>query len=372
MERVYELVKRKVIVYLAGLSASGGKERVVANLLKDWNERYDIMLITKDKKESFYPVPKDIKRISLGLPFIDMMYNLKASGMSRAVGTLLNMSISIWRLKKVLNKLDYDYVYVTSPLNAYEAYCAMKEPAKKLVISEHASIYAYNSVYSKMKYKVYPKAYCVSVPNRMDIEKYNAWGCNAIYVPHPITFSSYRDRSCKEKIVLNVGRLTSDKQQDYLIRIWKTIDPEVRKGWKLWIVGSGEEEDKLKEIANRMKDGTIEFFPSTKEISEIYKKASLFAFTSRSEGFGMVLLEAMAYGIPCLSFDCPSGPRDVVCNNVNGYLVPNNDVIIYRETLERAMKLDDDKYEKLVEHAYKTVDEWSTEKIMLLWDQIYR
>lgn len=80
----------------------------------------------------------------------------------------------------------------------------------------------------------------------------------------------------------------------------------------------------------------------------------------------------MAFGIPCLSFDCPSGPRDVICDNINGYLIPNGDVIKYSESLENAMNLDNDKFEKLVEHTYKTVDGWSTEKIMLLWDQIYR
>lgn len=265
-------MKSKVIVYLVGLSTSGGKERVVANLLKEWVKRYDITLITQDTKESFYHIPKDIQRISLGSPFIDTMYNLKASRISRVGGTLLNMSISIGRLKKILDKLDYDYVYVTTPLNAYEAYCAMEVPAKKLVISEHASINAYNLVYSKMKYKVYPKAYCISVPNRRDVDEYNTWGCNAVYVPHLITFDTYRDRSHKEKIVLNVGRLTSDKQQDLLIKIWKTIDPRVRKGWKLWIVGSGEEEDKLKELAHQMDDGTIVFIPSTKKLMKYIKK----------------------------------------------------------------------------------------------------
>ena len=86
----------------------------------------------------------------------------------------------------------------------------------------------------------------------------------------------------------------------------------------------------------------------------------------------MVLLEAMAFGIPCISFDCPSGPRDIIENEKNGYLVPNGDTEAFKNTLEKLLSLDEAEKNKLIEGAYKTVNEWDTDRIMSLWDEIYR
>ena len=363
---------RTVVVYLASLSASGGKERVVSNLLIEWVKRYKVIVITEDNKEPFYPIPKDVNHITLNLPFMRQMFNLNSSKASRAAATCLNMIRSIHLLRKTLLEIEYDYLYVTTPLNAFEAFRAMDDPEHKLVISEHASIHAYNSIYSKMKEKIYPKAYCVSVPNKMDTEEYKTWGCNAVYIPHPITFSLDRDISEKEKIVLNVGRLTSDKQQDALISIWEKIDKKMRKDWELWIIGSGEDEEKLKEIISKQDDGTIHLFPATKDIASIYKKASVFAFTSRTEGFGMVLLEAMAFGVPCISFDCPSGPRDVIKDGKNGFLVENMNATAFLNKLEILLSMKDNDYNQMRENAYNTVESWSTESIMEKWDCVFK
>lgn len=365
-------MKKRILIYLSGLSLSGGKERVVANLLHEWNKKYNICVITKDSKDFFYEVPFETEHISLNTPFLKNMYHMNGSKVKRIVASYFNMILSIILLRKVLKGQDYDYIYVTTPLNAYEAYYAMKEPGKRLVISEHASINSYNSVYSKMKQKIYPKAYNVSVPNRMDVEEYRLWGCNAVYVPHPITFNVERLEKRRDKIVLNVGRLTPDKQQSMLIHIWNLLDRRIRSDWKLWIVGNGEDEERLKTLIRENQDESIVLKPATKNIAEVYRKASLFAFTSRCEGFGMVLLEAMAFGIPCISFDCPSGPRDIIENGKNGYLVPNGDTEAFKNTLEKLLLLGQEEMDKLTEGAYETVREWDTDRITSLWSGIYK
>ncbi|GFI43264.1 GalNAc-alpha-(1-_4)-GalNAc-alpha-(1-_3)-diNAcBac-PP-undecaprenol alpha-1,4-N-acetyl-D-galactosaminyltransferase [Lachnospiraceae bacterium] len=365
-------MKKRILVYLSGLSLSGGKERVVANLLHEWNKKYHICVITKESKDPFYEVPSEIEHVSLNTPFLKNMYHMNGSRLKRIIASFFNMILSIMLLKRVLKQQRYDYLYVTTPLNAYEAYYAMKEPEKRLVVSEHASIHSYNSVYSKMKRKIYPKAYCISVPNRMDVEEYRLWGCNAVYIPHPITFHVERLEKRRDKIVLNVGRLTPDKQQSRLIHIWNLLDRRIRGDWKLWIVGNGEDEERLKDLIQKNPDESIILKPATRNIAEVYRKASVFAFTSRCEGFGMVLLEAMAFGIPCISFDCPSGPRDIIENEKNGYLVPNGDTEAFKNTLEKLLSLDEAEKNKLIEGAYKTVSEWDTDRIMSLWDEIYR
>ena len=108
-----------------------------------------------------------------------------------------------------------------------------------MVVSEHASDFAVNSVYQRIKKFLYPKVYCVSVPNKMDCEIYKEWGCNTKYIPHLVTFHPEQRNKLDTKIAINVGRLTGDKRQRDLIEIWSKV--KNLNGWKLWIVGSGEE-----------------------------------------------------------------------------------------------------------------------------------
>ena len=171
------------------------------------------------------------------------------------------------------------------------------------------------------------------------------------------------------KIVLNVGRLTADKRQDELLRIWSQI--KEKNGWELWIVGDGEEKDNLNELIKALSiEDSVKLIPASKEIEKIYKQASIFALTSKCEGFGMVLIEAMAFGVPCIAYDCPSGPRDIIINGDNGLLIPNNLDMQYINKLQDLLT----NHIKLVEMgngAYKTVNNWDNETIITEWSKIF-
>ena len=361
-------MKKTLLLYLNGLNHPGGMERVVSNLLQYWVKDYHIILLTKDDGNSYYPLPEGITTISLSSPMIMNM----GSRWKRIKAVIISLIKIILKLKKALKRIDFDYIYVTSPLNAFEVYLASRNIAKtKLVISEHASIYAFNKFYMRMKHVVYPRSYCISVPNSMDTPLYQTWGCNAVFVPHILTFSTDRDLSQKEKIVLNVGRLTPDKQQDKLIKMWSRI--ENKNNWVLWIVGDGEDKQKLEKYVDENKlSESVKLIPAQKDIQSIYKKASLFAFTSRCEGFGMVLLEAMAFGVPCLSYDCPSGPRDVVKSGKNGYLIENNNESEYLSKLQFLLSSPVEEYEKMRQGAFETIENWDNQGIINKWKEIYK
>ena len=247
----------------------------------------------------------------------------------------------------------------------------MKAPQKQLVVSEHASAFAFNTLYTKMKKYVYPKAYCISVLNKTDTEIYKQWGANAIYIPHLVTYKAEQKNSLNTKIALNVGRLTKDKQQELLLDMWAKIKD--KKGWILWIVGDGEEHDQLeRKMAELQMQDSVRLLPATQSIEDIYKKASFFVFSSKSEGFGMVLLEAMSFGIPCISFDCPSGPRDIVENNRNGFLIENNNVEEYVLKLKQITSMSVENLMILGNAAFETVHEWDNASILELWDRIFK
>lgn len=363
--------KKVIVVYLTGMNPSGGKERVVSNLLKEWHKIYDVILITKDSGNSFYEIPSDIKSIALNTPFLSSMFNMKNNRFVRIVSTYLNLFSSIFKLRKVISRLDFDYIYVTSPLNAFETYYSMKKAKERLVISEHASINAYNRIYSWMKRHIYPKSYCISVPNSTDTKIYKTWGCNALFIPHLVTYNPTKQNNLDSKIVLNVGRLTADKQQQKLIEIWSELK---NKGtWKLWIVGDGEEHDKLSSLIDELGvHDSVELLPARKDIQNVYRQASLFAFTSRTEGFGMVLIEAMSFGIPCISFDCPSGPRDIVEDDRNGYLIANGDTKQFIYKLDNLLAMSNSEISFLGDNAFETVASWDNDGILRQWENVFQ
>ena len=359
---------KKIIVFINSMSAPGGIERVVSNLLKEWVKEYHIILLVKDdENDSFYEIPDQVKRISIHQPLLLNMHDRK----QRIGAVFQNMIKSHGKLSSFLKHTSYDFIYTTTPLNSLEVYWAYPKARNKLVISEHASAYAVNGVYQRIKKYVYPKARVISVPNKMDCDVYNSWsGVHAVYIPHLFTFPAIEQNPLDTKIALNVGRYTADKRQADLIKIWSQVKD--KNGWQLWIVGKGEEKENLiRAIDKYHLGGSVRLIPYTKQISDIYKQASLFLFTSWMEGFGMVLLEAMSFGIPCISDDCPSGPRDVVCDQKNGYLIPNDNLDLFSEAVQKAVTMPQEELRRLGQGAFDTVKNWDNNKIIRKWDKIF-
>ena len=195
-------------------------------------------------------------------------------------------------------------------------------------------------------------------------------GVRAVYIPHLFTFPAVKQNPLDSKIALNVGRYTADKRQADLINIWSRV--KNKNGWQLWIVGKGEEKEHLDEAIKKLHvEDSVKLVSYTKDIADIYRQASLFLFTSWMEGFGMVLLEAMSFGIPCISYDCPSGPRDVVKDQKNGYLIPNDNQKMFSDAVQRAVTLPQEELLKLGNGAFETVKNWDNEKIVKKWEKLF-
>ena len=358
-----------ILIYVDSMSPCGGIERVIANLSNQWVKHFQVILLVKDDKKSFYALDERVQYCSLNCP-LEINYS---SRFLRGCGFVKSIIKSHYKLKKFLKNQRPDFIYTSNPINSLEVLMQGRQYEDKLVISEHGSFYGYNSVYTKLKKFVYPRAYKLSVPTTMDTDIYLQLGYPAVYIPHLSTFASVNTQSArKNKVVLNVGRLTEDKQQLKLLQIWeKILDRNMKSEWILQIIGKGEEEVTLKNFVNThgMNDN-VQFIKPTESIGEYFKNASIFAFTSRYEGFGMVLLEAMAFGVPCISFDCPSGPRDII-NEDNGFLIENNDNENFIEKLEVLMK-NNELRENMGQKAYDTAKNWDNDSIVQAWIDLYR
>lgn len=356
----------RILFYLNSMAPAGGIERVIATLANRFCINMEITILVKDDAYSYYELDNRVKLISLkcGVNF----------NMNSRLSRLLSICKNLWKghelLKHFLNDNDFDYFYIGHPLNALEFHLA-KGISEKVIVTEHGGIDAYNIVYKRLKKWLYPKAKAYVVPTKTDTGLYKMLGFPAIYIPHFKSQLPYSKVELGNNVAITVGRLTEAKRQWILIDLWfKLVYEHKVRDWKLYIVGDG---NLKKQYVEKVQDLGLEDYvyilPPVKDVEMYYQKASFFLLTSHSEGFGMVVLEAMSFGLPCISFDCPSGPRDMIMDGINGFLVKFDDV---KELEDRTLELIYDKGKRINfgNHAYESSKAWDEEYILHEWLKI--
>ena len=172
------------------------------------------------------------------------------------------------------------------------------------------------------------------------------------------------------KVVVAVGRLRQQKGFDLLVRAWAGV-AAVRPDWVLRIYGEGSERASLeRQVAETGLSGHVELAGWTSDAGQALAGASLFALSSRSEGFPMVLLEAMSKGLPVVSFDCPYGPAELVHHEQDGLLVPPEDVTALTAAL-LTMVEDDELRARCGRAARRTAEQYATAQVVARWRALY-
>ena len=174
-----------------------------------------------------------------------------------------------------------------------------------------------------------------------------------IYIPNILDNLPKVSSNLKDNNIINVGRLETVKGHKDLIDVAKKVKEKI-KDFKLYLIGDGSLKNDLKNYIHQNNlDDTIVMtgFLKPKEMEKYLKKSKLFVMTSLSESFGLVLIEAMSYKIPCIAFDSADGAKELLKNNV-GILVKNRNIDKMAEDIIKLMK--DDK--KLLEYSKKSYD----------------
>ncbi len=200
----------------------------------------------------------------------------------------------------------------------------------------------------------------------------NEWNIkNIMVIPNPLSFFPDDQSTLKNKKVLAVGKQSFQKGYDRLLKSWSIV-VDKHPDWELDIYGTINESENLDNLASDLKiTQTVNFYQPIKQIAEKYKEASIYVMSSRYEGFGMVLTEAMAYGVPCISFDCPHGPSDIITNNYNGFLVENGNTVSFAERIITLIE-NENKRKLMGEAARKSIDDFLPEKVAAIWDSLFK
>ncbi len=228
-------------------------------------------------------------------------------------------------MKKALKKIHSDYVISTKTyLNKWLS----QEKIKTIKIG-----WEHNHHHNNMKYakKVINSAknldYLVLVSknlNQFYKEKLKKYKCKTLYIPNVLKEIPKSKSSLKKKNLITVGRLSIEKGYLDLLKIFNNIKEKC--DWNLDIVGDGDERKNLEKFIrenNLEKRVTLHGYKNSNDVNKLMQNASIYIMTSYTESFGIVLLEAMSNKLPCLAFSSAEGAREIISNNIDGFLIKN-------------------------------------------------
>lgn len=340
------------IVYLTpALYMAGGVERVLTLKANYFAEHfgYDITIILTEGKDQplFYPLSEKIRVVNLDIGFEKLWHcsflkkiwvYLKKQRRYRRLLTAelmrLRPDITVSLLRREINFLN-----------------TIPDGSKKIGElhvnrANYRNFDADNSNFIKDLFAKFWMRSLVSKVRKLDHfvvlteEDKAAWTelQNICVIPDPLSFIPMQLSSLTEKRVIAVGRYVYQKGFDLLLQAWAKIEKQF-PDWEIAIFGEGNSEPYKQQMEELGVDSSrCHLNGPTADIQKEYINSSIFAFSSRFEGFGMVLVEAMACGLPVVSFACPCGPKDIIKDGEDGMLVENGNVEAFATSLSQLMQ----------------------------------
>ena len=173
---------------------------------------------------------------------------------------------------------------------------------------------------------------CVVALTEQDARDWKRYVKEVVVIPNFITIEPLTAKDYSVKRVVSAGRYAYEKGYDMLLKSWALVNKDY-PDWELHIYGDGDRAPYLKQSEHLGITDSVFLHPSTSDIAKEFSKSSIYVMTSRYEGFGLVLIEAMSCGLPCISFDCPYGPRNIIKDKHDGILVKSDDINKLKESL---------------------------------------
>lgn len=350
--------------------ASGGAQRVLVLLAEGLlQNRHEVSVITLYGEDAdFYKLPKRVKRLALNI----------ASNSPTLVHAIGNNFSRISTLRKEICSLQPDIVISFLHETNILTLLALTSISIPVIISEHNNPRLDNNggLWDKLRILTYPRASRI-VSCSKGVNDFFDWLPKAkrAVIYNPLTPIAKEQETTKipekfdsdKKLLVAMGRLTYQKGFDILLSAFNKIACKYPQ-WQLVILGEGELRQELENLRDKLGLNHQVSFPGRiKNPFPFFKKSEIFVLSSRYEGFGNVIIEAMACGLPVISTDCPSGPQEIINNEVDGILVPTEDVSALAKAIERLI-LNPEEATKLADTAKKTVERFSLQLIVENWE----
>jgi glycosyltransferase involved in cell wall biosynthesis len=348
----------------------GGAERLAALLASSWAERgKEVVLLTFDHGDVHgYPLHPSVRCRSLGL---------LASSSHFLEGAFRNIG-RIMALRRAIRESQPDVVVGFSVVVNVLTVLATRWLGTRVIVYELVDPSRHNigliwSTLRRLVYRLADALVCLTSSSLMQFQTMTRVRKCVI----PGLFAqpagrTKRDKSSEKRgrrVLVAMGRLVPQKGFDMLLNAFARIGDR-HPEWSLTILGEGGGRDELETQIRTLKlEERVYLAGHTSDPLAVLCVSDLFVFSSRYEGFGLALCEAMACGLPVVSFDCPSGPRDIIRHGIDGILVPPEDIDALATALDRLMS-DSQERERLASRAPEVLDRFSDHRILALWEQL--
>lgn len=364
-----DTVMKKVCLLIASMAKHGGGERVASNLANSFCEEYEVTLISVfgNYQSVVYDLDPRIKYLQIITSQTRLRYVIFKGWFS---------------LHAILNKIHPDVTLLIGT-NTWPFLPAFLGTGIKCIACEHLNLQNIISVSSAFLApgRLYAVRKCDKIVTltQEDSEAYaRRYRLPSQKITHiynwidPAVIKHFQVRDGKAKKILSAGRFDPVKGYEMLVETAGEILHR-HQDWEWHIYGAGDREyqEKIKRlIMQKNLDDRLIIKEPIKDIYEKYAEYDFLVMTSYYEGFAMVLLEALACGLPVISFDCPTGPREIVTDGVNGYLIQCYDVSLMTEKIEELIN-DNDMIRRFSENSHAGIEKFSKDRILDQWKELF-
>ena len=342
----------------------GGAERVMTTMANYWAaKQWKITLLTFDDGAiaPFYKLDRRVRQIPLAVA-------RQSGNTAMAVRNSLNR---VWALRSAIRDCRADAVISFMDKTNVTTLLATRGLNVPVVVSERIDprMQPIGKSWERLRRVTYAWADLIVVQSERALNYFPArLQTRAQVIPNPVLPAPvYCNSKGVNKSLISVGRLDNQKGFDLLLKAFARVRDR-HSEWTLTILGEGPKRRELESLRNELGLDEWVFLPG--RVEDVYQRlaqADLFVMPSRYEGFPNALCEALSCGLPSISTDCPSGPRDIINHGINGLLVANEDVAALGEAMDRLMESEVER-NRLAKHAPEVTRRFGLEKVLEVWE----
>ncbi|MCM1030186.1 MAG: glycosyltransferase family 4 protein [Oscillibacter sp.] len=348
----------RVSIVITDITSTGGTERTTILLANELlRADVDVSIISLFKKKEF-PAFK----IDSNIPII-YVYNAEYSESMSRVNRVWTLLKCLCKLKTVCRHKVADRYITVAFLPSFLLF--LLGYAKYTIGWEHFKYSLYDSLMTKVRNYVYRHLRTIVTLTKNDTIAFHVKGINSMQIPNMSSFRKLVNEGENKKQLIAIGRLSFQKGYDLLL---EAVHPvfKVHPDWILNIYGDGELKQALSEKIQVLKMGkNVILRGNTDDVQGVLRESSIFIMSSRFEGLPMVLLEALACGVPIISFNCKEGPAEI-CRDGCGILVPPENVGMLTDAIIALIEAPD-KRKELQEKGWQRIKEYYPDRIIGKW-----
>lgn len=368
----------RIVYCIPGLYNSGGMERVLSAKANYLAERgYEVHIVTTEQRGQavYFPLNEQIR-----LHHLEINYELYNGSLWGKISSFLFLQRKHRKaLSALLGELKAD-ITVSMFGNDEGILPTLRDGSKKVLEYHFSKLkrlqYGRRGLWRMIdEWRTRQDERVVRLYDRFVVltqEDQELWGDlpNISVIPNPLPFDSAETATLRHHRIIAAGRYDYQKNFEELIDIWAELAPRY-PSWRLDIYGDGAERPALEaKVRTLGLSNSLALRPATRDIATEYLQSSVYAMTSRYEGLPMVLIEAQTMGLPIVSYACQCGPRDIITDGVDGYLVAMGDRKTFAERLERLIQSEAERI-ALGEAARVASRRYQIEEIMPRWETLF-